>query len=56
MGYERDDYMRRQEADHDLLCMRTRQPAPARHVRSCANGEHLYVTGKRQCPLCGHEL
>lgn len=28
MTYERDDYMRRQEADHDLIRMRTRPSGP----------------------------
>lgn len=37
MTYEREQYMRRQEADHDLLRMRD----PARAVRR-----------KRHCPTC----
>lgn len=55
MGYERDDYMRRQEADHDLLRMRQPRQVP-RVLASCAKGEHLHVTGRRYCPDCGHDL
>jgi len=25
-------------------------------TQSCAKGEHMYVTGKRHCPLCGEDL
>jgi hypothetical protein len=24
-------------------------------TQDCARGEHLYVTGRRFCPLCGEE-
>ncbi len=63
MTQERQDYMRRQEADHDLLRMRDPNYRPTVRERcviakkqDCARGEHLYVTGRRSCPLCGSEL
>lgn len=43
MTQERDDYMRRQEADHDLLRMRTERPTP-RFV--CRNADEFITQGR----------
>lgn len=49
MTYERDEYMRRQEAEHDMIRMRTppsparcprcNSPSPSRHPAVQAGGE-----------------
>lgn len=48
MGEERDDYMRRQEADHDLLRMRTQAPPAAIQGCVCPIGAEATCKG----PLC----
>lgn len=41
MNYEREDYMRRQEADHALLDMRTRKPFDSDRNRMAQLGRDL---------------
>jgi hypothetical protein len=35
---------------------RAREVRTTARMQDCKRGEHLYVTSKRQCPLCGEDL